>query len=106
MSVKTITVSNFETMVLQADKPELLDFWAEWCGPCRMLSPIIDELAESELKDKAIVGKVNVDEESELAQRFGVMSIPTLIVFKGGKPVNKSVGAKPREAILQMVDNA
>jgi thioredoxin 1 len=106
MSVKTITVSNFEAAVLQADKPVLLDFWADWCGPCRMISPIIDELSESELKGKAVVGKVNVDEESELAQRFGVMSIPTLIVFKGGKPVNKSVGVKPREAIVQMVNNA
>jgi len=106
MSVKTITVSNFEATVLQADKPVLVDFWADWCGPCRMISPIIDELSESELKNKAVIGKVNVDEESELAQRFGVMSIPTLIVFKGGKPVNKSVGVKPREAIVQMVNNA
>lgn len=104
MSVKTITASNFEAEVLQSNKPVLVDFWASWCGPCRMLSPIVDELAESDLKDKAVVGKVNVDEEPELAQRFGVMSIPTLIVFKGGKAVNKSVGVKPRGAIVEMIN--
>lgn len=104
MSVKTITASNFEAEVLKAEQPVLLDFWASWCGPCRMISPVIEELAQDELKGKAIVGKVNVDEEPDLAQRFGVMSIPTLIVFKGGKPVNKSVGVKPREAIAQMVN--
>ncbi|HMM31248.1 MAG TPA: thioredoxin [Clostridia bacterium] len=104
MSVKTITASNFEAEVLQSNKPVLVDFWASWCGPCRMLSPVVDELAENDLKDTAVVGKVNVDEEPELAQRFGVMSIPTLIVFKNGKAVNKSVGVKPRGAILQMVN--
>ncbi|MCE5235145.1 MAG: thioredoxin [Clostridiaceae bacterium] len=103
MSVKTITASNFEAEVLHQNKPVLVDFWASWCGPCRMISPVIDELSESELKDKVVVGKVNVDEETELAQRFGVMSIPTLIVFKNGKAVNKSVGVKPREAIVQMI---
>jgi thioredoxin 1 len=105
MSVKTITASNFEAEVLQSNKPVLVDFWASWCGPCRMLSPVVDELAENDLKDTAVVGKVNVDEEPELAQRFGVMSIPTLIVFKNGKAVNKSVGVKPRGAILQMVND-
>ncbi len=104
MSVKTITASNFEAEVLHSNKPVLVDFWASWCGPCRMLSPVIDELAESDLKDTAVVGKINVDEEAELAQRFGVMSIPTLIVFKNGKAVNKSVGAKSRSAILQMIN--
>ena len=105
MSVKTITASNFEAEVLQSNKPVLVDFWAPWCGPCRMLSPVVDELAETDLKNTAVVGKVNVDEEPELAQRFGVMSIPTLIVFKNGKAVNKSVGVKPRGAILQMVND-
>ena len=102
MSVQTITKENFDETVLQADKPVLLDFWAEWCGPCRMVSPIVDEIAEE--RDDIVVGKVNVDEQGELAMRFGVMSIPTLLVFKGGELVQTSVGAQPKDDILALLD--
>lgn len=102
MSALTITKNNFESEVMQSDKPVLIDFWARWCGPCRMVSPIVDEIAE-EVTDKK-VGKINVDEQPELAQKFGVMSIPTLIVMKDGKIVNKSVGAKSKSAILAMLE--
>ncbi|MEA4831952.1 MAG: thioredoxin [Oscillospiraceae bacterium] len=101
MSVLKITKKNFESEVKNSDKPVLLDFWASWCGPCRMVSPIVDEIA-GEITD-AKVGKVNVDEEPELAQAFGVMSIPTLIVMKDGQIVKRTVGAKPKEAILSML---
>ncbi|HIQ59841.1 MAG TPA: thioredoxin [Candidatus Merdivicinus intestinavium] len=101
MSVVTITKENFEAEVLQADKPVLVDFWASWCGPCRMLSPVVDEIAEEESGIK--VGKVNVDEQPELAEQFGVSSIPTLIVFRDGKAVQTSVGVRPKAAILQMI---
>ena len=93
MSVVTITKDNFNSEVLQSDKPVLLDFWATWCGPCRMLSPIVDQVADERTDVK--VGKVNVDEQPELAAKFGVMSIPTLLVFKNGKLVNQSVGSRP-----------
>ena len=102
MSVVTITESNFEKEVLQSDKPVLLDFWATWCGPCRMLSPVVDQIAEENSAIK--VGKVNVDDEQELAGRFNIMSIPTLLVFKNGKMVNQSVGVIPKERILQLVE--
>jgi thioredoxin 1 len=101
MAVVTITKDNFETEVLQSTQPVLLDFWATWCGPCRMLSPIVDEVAEERADVK--VGKVNVDEEPELASQFGVMSIPTLLVFENGKLVNQSVGAKPKAAVLALL---
>ncbi len=101
MSVITITKDNFEQEVLASDKPVLLDFWASWCGPCRMVSPIVDEIAEERTDIK--VGKVNVDEQSELAARFRVMSIPTLVVMKGGEIVNQSVGARPKAQILAML---
>jgi thioredoxin 1 len=101
MSVLTITKENFEKEVMNSDKPVLLDFWASWCGPCRMVSPVVDEIAE-EVTGK-VVGKINVDEEPELAQSFGVMSIPTLIVIKSGKVANKSVGVKSKQAILNML---
>ena len=101
MSVVTVTKANFEAEVLKADKPVLVDFWASWCGPCRMVSPIVDEIAEEQPGIK--VGKVNVDEQPELAQQFGVMSIPTLIVFKNGKVANQSVGARPKAAILSLI---
>lgn len=101
MSVKVITKDNFEAEVLKAEKPVLLDIWAAWCGPCKMLSPIVDEIGE-EAQD-FIVGKVNADEEPELVNRFHVMSIPTLLVFKNGEVVNKSVGLIPKEEVLALV---
>lgn len=102
MSVLKITKSNFDSEVLQSDKPVLLDFWAAWCGPCRAVGPIVEEVAQ-ELGDSAKVGKVNVDEEQELAQKYNVMSIPTLIVIKDGKVVNSSVGLQSKQDILSMI---
>ena len=101
MAVVTITKENFEQEVLQSAKPVLLDFWASWCGPCRMLSPVVDEVAEERTDVK--VGKVNVDEQPELASRFGVVSIPTLVVMKNGKIVDQAIGARPKNAILGML---
>ena len=98
MSVTKITKDNFQELVLNSDREVLLDFWAPWCGPCRMVSPIVDEIAD-ERKD-ILVGKVNVDEEMELAAQFQVMSIPTLVVLKNGQVVNRVVGARPKDAIL------
>ena len=102
MSVLHITKENFENEVLKSDRPVLLDFWASWCGPCRMVSPLIDEIAE-ETTDKKVC-KINVDEQPELAQAFGVMSIPTLVVMKDGEVVGQSVGVKSKEAILHMLN--
>lgn len=101
MSVMNIDRNNFQEEVMNSDKPVLLDFWASWCGPCRMVSPIVDEIAEERSDIK--VGKINVDEQSELAAQFGIMSIPTLVVMKDGKIVNQSVGAKPKSEILAML---
>ena len=101
MAVITITKENFENEVLRSEKPVLLDFWATWCGPCRMLSPIVDEVAEERTDVK--VGKVNVDEQPDLAAEFGVMSIPTLLVFRDGKLVNQSVGARPKSGVLALL---
>ena len=102
MSVITITKENFAAEVLNSDKPVLLDFWASWCGPCRMLSPIVDQVADE--RPDVQVGKVNVDEQPELAGQFGVMSIPTLLVFKNGKLVNQSVGSRPKAGVLALLD--
>ena len=101
MSVIHINKSNFQNEVLNSEKPVLLDFWAPWCGPCRMVSPVVDEIASERGDIK--VGKVNVDEQPELAAQFGVMSIPTLVVMKNGKLANKTVGAKPKTQILTML---
>ena len=102
MSVLTITKENFEQEVLHSDKPVLLDFWASWCGPCRMVSPIVDEIAEE--KEDIRVGKVNVDEQPELAAAFQVRSIPMLAVVRDGQVVNASVGARPKADILALLD--
>ncbi len=101
MSVINITKNNFSEEVLNSDKPVLLDFWASWCGPCRMVSPIIDEIADERSDIK--VGKINVDEQQELAAKFNVMSIPTLVVIKDGKIVNQAMGARPKAQILDMI---
>ena len=102
MTELKITSENFEREVLNSDMPVLIDFWAPWCGPCRMLSPTISEIAE-EYKDKVKVGKVNVDEEGELATMFRVSSIPLLVVMKNGKVVNSTVGVRPKNQIVGML---
>ena len=101
MAVVTITKENFAQEVLQSAKPVLLDFWASWCGPCRMLSPVVDEVSEERTDVK--VGKVNVDEQPELAGEFGVMSIPTLLVFRNGQLVNRSIGLVSQPEILRLM---
>jgi len=100
----TITKENFDKEVLGSDKPVLVDFWAAWCGPCRMVAPIIEQLAE-ELEGKAKVGKINVDEQGELAQTYQVFSIPTLIVFQNGKVKSKQVGFSSKEAIKKLLED-
>ena len=101
MAVIELTKENFEREVLNSDKTVLVDFWASWCGPCRMLSPVVDEIAEERTDIK--VGKVNVDDEEELAMRYGIMSIPTLIVFRGGEVKAQTMGVQPKAAILDML---
>ncbi|MBQ4051079.1 MAG: thioredoxin [Oscillospiraceae bacterium] len=104
MSVLTITTDNFREAVIDAskEKPVLIDFWASWCGPCRMLSPVVDQIAEEQ--DSVIVGKVNVDEQPELAAAFDVQSIPTLVLIKNGEVADVSVGVRPKPAILKMIN--
>lgn len=101
MSILTITKDNFDNEVMHSDKTVLLDFWAAWCGPCRMLSPLVDEIAEENPSIK--VGKINVDEQPELAQQFRVMSIPTLVVVKDGKVTGQAIGVQPKDTILDMI---
>ena len=103
MSVLKITSENFESEVMQSDKPVLLDFWASWCMPCKMLSPTIDEIA-GEVEQRVKVGKVNVDDEPKLAQKFNVMSIPTLVIIKDGKVQSTSVGVRSKQEILGMLE--
>ena len=102
MSALNINNENFQKEVMESEKPVLLDFWAPWCGPCRMVSPVIDEVAGELAGVK--VGKINVDEQPELAGKFGVMSIPTLVVMKNGKVVDSSVGVKPKAHIIKMLE--
>ncbi|MBQ2245561.1 MAG: thioredoxin [Selenomonadales bacterium] len=104
MSAIDINKGNFQAEVMESDKLVLLDFWAPWCGPCRRVVPIVEEIAEENPDIK--VGKVNVDEEVELAEKFGVMSIPMLVVLKNGEVVNQAVGMRPKHQILEMVDEA
>ncbi len=101
MSVLTITKENYQKEVMESDKPVLLDFWAAWCGPCRMVSPLVDEIAQENPNVK--VGKINVDEQRELAASFNVMSIPTLVVMKNGQVTNKTVGARPKGQIVSLL---
>ena len=101
MSAINVNKNNFDQEILNSDKPVLLDFWASWCGPCRMVSPIVDEIAAERSDIK--VGKINVDEQPELAAQFGVRSIPTLVVMKSGRIVNQAVGARPKAQILAML---
>lgn len=101
MAVLNITMNNFQKEVIQSEQPVLLDFWASWCGPCRMVGPIVDEIAEERSDIK--VGKINVDEQRELAATFQIISIPTLVVMKDGKIVNQVMGARPKQQIISML---
>lgn len=101
MSAININKNNFSSEVLHSERPVLLDFWASWCGPCRMVGPLVEEIADERPDIK--VGKVNVDEQPELAAQFGIMSIPTLVVMRDGKIINKAVGARPKQQILAML---
>ncbi|MBE6799980.1 MAG: thioredoxin [Ruminococcaceae bacterium] len=103
MAELTITSANFEELVLKSEKPVLLDFWATWCGPCQMIAPTIHEISEE--RTDVVVGKVNVDEEMQLAMQFGISSIPTLLVYKGGKLVNQAVGLLPKASVLKLLED-
>ena len=98
-----ITTANFEETVINSDKPVLVDFWAEWCGPCRMVGPIVDQL-QTDYEGKAVVGKVNVDDEQEIAAKYGIRNIPTILFFKGGEIVDKNVGVAPKVDLAKKID--
>ncbi len=102
MSILTLTSENFEEEVMNSNVPVLVDFWASWCMPCKMMSPVIDEIAK-DAQENFKVGKINIDEQTELATKYGVMSIPTFIVFKDGKPTNMSVGVQDKNQILELL---
>ena len=102
MSVMHITKANFQSLVLESDKKVLLDFWASWCGPCKMIAPMVEQVAEE--REDVLVGKVNVDEEMELAIQFGVSSIPTLVILEQGKVTATAVGYRPKADILKLLD--
>lgn len=101
MALITLTADNFEQEVLHSDRPVLVDFWASWCGPCQMLSPMVDEVAEEQSEVK--VGKVNVDEQPELARQYRILSIPTLLLFKNGELARREVGGRSKEELLEMI---
>ena len=104
MATKNITDENFETEVLKANKPTLVDFWAEWCGPCKQISPILEEIAE-EKKDKLKVVKLNIDENHETPQKYGVRGIPTLLLFNNGKLIDSKVGSMPKSLLSEWIDS-
>jgi len=105
MMAKNITKENFKQEVMDSDKPVLIDFWAEWCAPCRMLGPSIDQLSE-QYKDKAVIAKINIDQQRELAQQFGVMSIPSVFVLKNGKVIDSAVGVRPKKYYEDVLEKA
>ena len=102
MAVLKITKENYESSVVKSEKPVLLDFWASWCGPCKMMSPVVDEIADE--NPDYVVGKVNVDEEPDLAQLFGIISIPTIVAMEKGEVLNQVVGVCPKDRVLSMLD--
>lgn len=99
-----VTDSNFEELILNSDKPALIDFWAEWCGPCRMIGPIVEEMS-SEYDGKAVIAKLNVDENPEVCSKYGIRNIPTILFFKNGEVADKQVGAVPKNTLVQKIDN-